>query len=111
MPWRWSLPGVAFLAAAQAPLVRALGAAFGAAASYFLVTVLWRTAAVFVQVWLAGTVGQLERARRELAQNAVLCERLHLDDRLQERWGPRWPRSWPRAPVRGPGPPAGRCDS
>jgi two-component system sensor histidine kinase DesK len=87
VPWRWSLPGVAFLAAVQVPLVLALGAAFPAATSYFPVTLLWRTAAVFVPVWLVGTLGQLERARRELAQNAVLRERLHLDDRLRVTLG------------------------
>ena len=58
-------------------------------------TLLWRTAAVFVPVWLAGTVGQLEKARRELAQNAVLRERLQLDDRLRVTLRARWPRSWP----------------
>ena len=87
-PWRWSLPGVAVLAAAQVPLALALTTpVVPAAASYFPVTLLWRTAAVFVPVWLVGTVGQLDKARRELAQNAVLRERLQLDDRLRVTLG------------------------
>ena len=83
VPWRWSLPGVAALTAAQLPLALALTPVTPAATSYFPVTLLWRTAAVFVPVWLVGTVGQLEKARRELAQNAVVRERLDLDDQLR----------------------------
>jgi two-component system, NarL family, sensor histidine kinase DesK len=87
VPWRWSLPGVAVLTAAQVPLAVALHSDVPAATSYFPATLLWRTAAVFVPVWLAGTVGQLEKARRELAQDAVLRERLNLDDRLRATLG------------------------
>jgi two-component system, NarL family, sensor histidine kinase DesK len=88
VPWRWSLPGVAALIAAQVPLALTLTIpATPSPVSYFPVTLLWRTAAVFIPVWLVGTVGQLDQARRELAQNAVLRERLQLDDRLRVTLG------------------------
>jgi two-component system sensor histidine kinase DesK len=86
-PWRWSLPAVAALAAVQVPLALALATRTPAASSYYPITLLWRTAAVFVPVWLAGTARQLEDVRRELAQDAVLRERLALDARLRVTLG------------------------
>lgn len=83
LPWQWSLPGVAVLTAAQVPLALALATLQPAAAYYFPATLLWRTAAVFVPVLLARTVRQLDSARRELAQDAVLRERARLDARLR----------------------------
>jgi two-component system sensor histidine kinase DesK len=86
-PWRWSLPAVAALAAAQVPLALVLAGHTAALLSYYPITLLWRTAAVFVPVWLAGTARQLEDVRRELAQDAVLRERLALDARLRVTLG------------------------
>lgn len=91
-PWRWSLPGVAGLVAAQVPLALAFPAAEwpdapAARPPYFAITMVWRTAAVFIPVWLAMAVRQLEAARRELAENAVLRERVRVDDRLRQTLG------------------------
>lgn len=91
LPWRWSLSGVAVLVLAQAPLALEFPApAFPVVASepsYFALNVLWRTAAVFVPVWLVRAVRQLDAARRELAEDAVLRERLRVDARLHGTLG------------------------
>ncbi|MGH3397316.1 MAG: hypothetical protein ACRDPO_21765, partial [Streptosporangiaceae bacterium] len=92
VPWRWSLPGVAALIAAQVPLAAAFPAADwpdapAARLPYFAVTLGWRIAAVFIPVWLVRTVRQLDAARRELAQDVVLRERLRTDDRLRQTLG------------------------
>ena len=92
VPWRWSLPGVAALIAAQVPLAVAFPAADwpdapAARIPYFAVTLCWRIAAIFIPVWLARTVRQLDAARRELAHDAVLRERLRTDDRLRQTLG------------------------
>jgi two-component system, NarL family, sensor histidine kinase DesK len=91
-PWRWSLPGVAALVIAQVPLAMAFPAAEwpdppDSRPPFFALTLVWRTAAVFVPVWLAGAVRQLEAARQELADDAVLGERLRVDSRLRETLG------------------------
>jgi two-component system, NarL family, sensor histidine kinase DesK len=92
VPWRWSLPAVAVLIAAQVPLAVAVPAASwpdapAARIPFFAVTLGWRTAAVFIPVWLARAVRQLDAARRELAQDAVLRERLRVDARLRQTLG------------------------
>jgi len=91
LPWRWSLPGVAALALAQAPLAIAFPlaapAAFRGAPVYYAITMLWRTSAVFVPVWLVALVRQLEAARNDLARDAVLRERLTVDGRLRATLG------------------------
>lgn len=89
LPWRWSLPGVTALALAQVPLALAFPlaapAAFRGAPYYYAITMLWRTAAVFVPVWLVAVVRQLEAARNDLARDAVLQERLSVDNRLIDK--------------------------
>jgi two-component system sensor histidine kinase DesK len=87
LPWRWSLPLVAALVAVQVPLSLALPSGVPLAASYFALTLVWRTSAVFVPIWLVGTLAQLEAARRALADDAVLRERLIVDADLQRTIG------------------------
>jgi two-component system sensor histidine kinase DesK len=87
LPWRWSLPCLAALVAAQAPLSLAVPPDQPAAPSYYAATLLWRTSAVFVPVWLAAAVLQLDRARRELAEDAVVRERLRADADLRSTLG------------------------
>jgi two-component system, NarL family, sensor histidine kinase DesK len=84
---RWSLPIVAVVVAGQVPLSLLLDSAVPAAPSYYAVTVLWRSAAVFVPIWLVGAVRRLEQARQELADEAVVRERLRLDGELRETLG------------------------
>ncbi|MBV9447493.1 MAG: hypothetical protein JO345_16545 [Streptosporangiaceae bacterium] len=91
LPWRWSLAGTAILLVAQAPLALAFPAPdfpdVASEPSYFALDLLWRTAAVFVPVWLVRAVRQLDAARRELADDAVLRERLRVDIRLRDTIG------------------------
>jgi two-component system sensor histidine kinase DesK len=69
------------------PLV--IGVVSGAvvAGLYFTLVVSFRTAAVFVLVWLVGAVRRLEAARRALAVQAVEQERLRIDDQLNRALG------------------------
>jgi two-component system sensor histidine kinase DesK len=69
------------------PLV--IGVASGAvvAGLYFVLVVSFRTAAVFVLVWLVGAIRRLEAARRALALQAVEQERLRIDDELNQALG------------------------
>jgi two-component system sensor histidine kinase DesK len=69
------------------PLV--VGVVSGAAVSglYFVLVVSFRTAAVFVLVWLVGAIRRLEAARRALAVQAVEQERLRIDDELNRALG------------------------
>ena len=87
VPWRWSLPGLAVLAAAQVAFALTLPVIIQSPAAYFVTTLLWRTSAVFVPVWLVSAVRQLERARHELAQDAVLRERQRVDAQLRDTIG------------------------
>lgn len=84
---RWSLPVVAAVVAAQVPLPLLLDSQVPAAPSYYVVTILWRSAAVFVPVWLVGAIRRLEEARRALADDAVLRERMRIDYELRETVG------------------------
>lgn len=84
---RWSLPAVAAVVAAQTPLALALHSSLTDAATYYTLTVLWRSSVVFVPVWLLGTVRQLDAARQALARDAVLRERLTIDGELRRTLG------------------------
>jgi two-component system sensor histidine kinase DesK len=84
---RWSLPVVAAVVAAQAPLGLLLDSQVQAASSYFAVTVLWRSAAVFVPIWLVGAVRRLDEAREALAEESVVRERMRIDAELRETLG------------------------
>ncbi len=54
---------------------------------YFMLLVGFRTAVVFVLVWLVGAIRRLEAARRALAVQAVEQERLRIDDELNRALG------------------------
>ena len=71
VPWRWSLPGLAVLAAAQVAFALTLPVIIQSPAAYFVTTLLWRTSAVFVPVWLVrcGPPAR-KRARHGSAQDA-----------------------------------------
>ena len=84
---RCSLPIVAAVVIAQAPLALALDSPVTAAASYYTLTALWRSTAVFVPVWLLGTIRQLDTARQTLAHEAVVRERLDIDAELRRTLG------------------------
>jgi two-component system sensor histidine kinase DesK len=81
----WSLPIVAGLAAATAPLAIALGDPEWA--PYYAATVVWRGGSVFVLVWLVGATWRLQAAREALADEAVARERLRIDRELRSTLG------------------------
>lgn len=83
----WAWPVFAAVVIVQVPLAGALDSPIPAAGSYYAVTALWRTASVFVPVWLVGAVRQLGASRRELAEQAVVQERLRVDGELRRTVG------------------------
>jgi signal transduction histidine kinase len=84
-PWSFAAAGAVIVA--QAPLVGALGSPIVSAESYYMLTVFWRSASVFVPLWLVGTIVQLQTTRRALAEDAVVRERLRIDDELRTTVG------------------------
>lgn len=82
LPWPWSLLVAAGVAGAQAPLALALDSPIGGAPSYYVVTVWWRAASLFVPIWMLGSIRQLQAIRRSLAEEAVVRERLRIDREL-----------------------------
>jgi hypothetical protein len=79
--------------------VHAVRWAAPATMAYYLVTVLWRSAAVVVPTWLVGAVRRLQEDRRALADEAVVRERLRIDTELRATLGaapPAPPSRWCR---------------
>jgi hypothetical protein len=87
LPWRWSVLAVAALAAAQAPLAWAVDNPVPAPASYYVFILLRRTSALYVPIWLLGAIRQLDGARRALAEEAVVAERMRIDGELRATVG------------------------
>lgn len=84
-PWAWVIFAAVVLV--QLPLGEAVDSPIPAGGSYYAVTVLWRASSVFVPVWLVGAVRQLSLIRRELAEQAVVRERLRVDIELRRTIG------------------------
>ena len=87
LPWPWSLVVASVVVVAQAPLAIALDGPLPDAASYYVFTVCWRASAMFVPIWLLGAVRQLQATRQLLAADAVVRERVRLDDELRRTVG------------------------
>ena len=83
----WSLVAAGTVVVAQVPLAAAVAEFLPAPESYYTLTVVWRSASVFVPVWLVATVVQLRATRRALADEAVVRERVRIDDELRETLG------------------------
>lgn len=83
----WSLGVLAAVVAVPAPLAVLLDSQVQAAPAYYSVTVLWRSAAVFVPIWLVGAVRRLQEERQALADEAVVRERLRIDTELRATLG------------------------
>jgi two-component system, NarL family, sensor histidine kinase DesK len=84
-PWSWLAAGS--VVAAQAPLAWAVGSLVPAAGSYYTVTAVWRASSVVVPLWLARTILQLHAARRALADEAVVRERVRMDAEVRRTLG------------------------
>lgn len=87
LPWRWSLLAVAALTAAQAPLAWAVDNPVPAPASYYVYVLLRRASALYVPIWLLGAIRQLDGARRSLAEDAVVAERMRIDGEVRRTVG------------------------
>jgi hypothetical protein len=87
LPWPWSLVVAAGVTLGQAPLALAIDSPVPSAASYYVFSVWWRASALFVPLWLLGSVRQLEAARRALAEDAVVRERLRVDREVRATVG------------------------
>ncbi len=88
LPRPWSLVVFAATVIGQVPLALALESPIPASPSYYTVTVLWRASSVFVPLWLLGAVRQVEATRRDLAAQAVVRERLRIDEELRRTVSP-----------------------
>jgi signal transduction histidine kinase len=84
-PWSWLAAGSVVVV--QAPLTWALGSVVPAAGSYYTVTAVWRASSVVVPVWLVRTILQLHAARRALADEAVVRERVRIDAEVRRTLG------------------------
>lgn len=87
LPPRYAAPIVTALVAIQAPLAIALHSDQPAAASYYVLTVAWRSAAVFVPIKLLGAIHELNAARGRLARDALIRERVDIDVELRRTVG------------------------
>jgi hypothetical protein len=87
LPWPWSLAVAAGVTLGMAPLAVAVDSPIPSAPSYYVFSVWWRASALFVPLWLLGTVRQLEAARRALAEDAVVRERLRIDREVRRTVG------------------------
>ena len=56
---------------------------------YLVLAIFWRAVTQFAPIRLAGTIRQVEAARRELETRAVVRERMRIDDELREGIGSR----------------------
>ena len=84
-PWSW-LAALAVVIA-QTPLLEVAETSLLAAPSYYTLTVVWRAASVFLPVWLIGAILRLEATRQALADEAVVRERVRIDDELRRTLG------------------------
>lgn len=87
LPWPWSLAAATAVVLAQWPLSATVNHQLPAAPAYYAFTVWWRASALFVPIWLLGAIRQLESARRALAAEAVVHERVQIDDELRRTVG------------------------
>src|SRR5829696_2841788 len=83
----WSLAAAAAVVLAQAPLAVAVGSDLIDAPSYYTLTVIWRASSGFVPLWLVASIRQLQEARRQLAEEAVVRERVRIDAELRQTLG------------------------
>jgi two-component system sensor histidine kinase DesK len=87
LPWPWSLLVAAVVVLAQAPLAQAVDSPLPDASSYYVFTAWLRASSLLLPVWLLGAVRRLDAARRSLADEAVVAERLRIDGELRATVG------------------------
>jgi hypothetical protein len=85
VPRPWSFVLAAGLAATPAPLAIVFG--HGSWAGYFTIGNVMNSVGLAVLVWLAAKAREVRDARRALARDAVIRERLRIDDELRRTLG------------------------
>lgn len=85
LPPRWSVPVVATLAAA--PAVMAAAGHDVVLGRYFAFDIMYFALLVGLVVWLARVAARLRAGRQELADSAVITERVRIDDELRVTLG------------------------
>ncbi len=84
---RWSVPIFAALTVAMIPLARTVADLTVDPLDYYALTLVWRTASVYVPIRLARAVNEVRAAQRALAESAVLAERIRVDNELRRTVG------------------------
>ena len=84
---RWSVPIFAGLTVAMIPLARTVPDLTVDAWDYYALTLVWRTASVYIPIRLARAVNEVRSAQRALAESAVLGERIRVDTELRRTVG------------------------
>ena len=84
-PWSWLAAGS--VVAAQVPPGVGARQPVPAAGSYYKITAVWRASSVVVPLWLVRTILQLHAARRALADEAVVRERVRIDAEVRRTLG------------------------
>jgi two-component system sensor histidine kinase DesK len=83
--WPWSL--LAYAASAVVPASLAVALGHPELAGPYAIRTVYTGTMLAALVWLIGAIGQLRDARLELAQTAVVRERLRIDGDLQQTLG------------------------
>jgi len=81
LPFRWSVPAVAVLAAA--PAAMAVAGHDVVLGRYFTQDIVYFAMLVGLMIWLARVAIRLRAGQRELADSAVIAERVRIDDELR----------------------------
>jgi hypothetical protein len=99
--WGWNLAQLAVCALVVVPgrrgvvlyvaIVASAGlfaeSALGITTVYLILAVLWRSITLFALIWLVATIRQLELARREIRDRALVEQRTKTDEQLRRSLG------------------------
>jgi two-component system, NarL family, sensor histidine kinase DesK len=80
LPLRWSVGGIALLTAIPAGV--AIAGHDQETATYFAQNMLFYPLTIGLLIWLVRAAAELQARRRELAESAVISERVRIDDEL-----------------------------
>src|SRR5262245_3380539 len=91
VPAPWSLPLYAAIVLAVGPIAATTPAradgSLGWTGAYLVFSVAWRSATLFVLLWLVAAFRRLDEARQELRDRAVVRERLRIEAELRRELG------------------------
>jgi signal transduction histidine kinase len=84
LPARWAVPAFVLIVLSTGPLA---GPSDEFSGSYLIFSVAWRSITLFVLVWLVAAYRQLDAARREFRDQAVVRDRLRIQSELRRGLG------------------------